>query len=78
MATRWLSKTSKCGFCGKAIPPETPYKYVYPVPKPHFTHLHEGRVCCLPCWPEVHQAQLDQGLVEDVMAEAHVHARTTA
>lgn len=75
MAQHWLSTTSKCGFCNKAIPAETPYRYVYPIPKPSTSHNFDGAKCCLDCWPDIHAAQVDQGLVEDVIAgEAHVHA----
>lgn len=68
MAKKWLGTPTDCGFCNKPIPPNTPYKYCYPIPKPYLSHNFEGRICCPDCWPEIRQAQLDQGLVEEVFA----------
>jgi len=78
MTTKWLGTPTDCGFCNKPIPPETPYKYVYPIPKPHASHNFEGAKCCLDCWPTVHAAQVEQGLVQDTVpgTGAHVHAST--
>jgi len=68
MAYRLRSSSVPCTFCKKTIPPETAYRYVYPIPAPHRSHNFEGAIACLDCWPEVHAAQVEQGLVTDAEA----------
>lgn len=71
MATFRTTASMQCAFCPRTIPAATPYKYVFPIPAPTAHHIHEGAIACLDCWPTVHQAQLDQGLVVYALPEGH-------
>jgi len=56
------AKQGVCDFCSKKF--DLPGKYVYPVPSqgPKMDN-RVGKVACPDCFPQLRQAQIDEGLV---------------